>query len=199
MSAYTSDRAFTDYIHRHLALDLIYTPILWTQVDLDAAYAEKIDMQQGIDYIFRDKNGKLKTVQERFREVKYQRYSDFTIRYRRDGNKHQDRQQSEYYKMKADYFTYGITNCYKSAALDRCTDFVKYAIIDLKKVYEKIDAGEIIIRDNGKIFCTLEDRKIICPIKYNHDGSSSFFPIEIGFLVQIWGKEIILSQKGFMS
>ena len=198
MSAYTSDRAFTDYIHRHLALDLIYTPIHWTPVDLDAAYAEKIDMQQGIDYIFKDKTGNLKTVQERFREVKYQKYSDFTIRYRRDGNMHQDRKQSEYYKMKADYFTYGITNCHKNTDLNRCTDFVKYAIIDLKKVYEKIDAGEIIIRDNGKNFCSLKDRKIICPIKYNHDGSSSFFPIEIAFLVQLWGKEIILSQKGFI-
>jgi hypothetical protein len=198
MAPYITDRAFTDYIHNNLALPIIYTPINWTQVDLDDDYAEEIDMQQGIDYIFRDNNGNLKTVQERFREVKYQKYSDFTIRYRRDGNIHQDRHQSEYYKMKADYFTYGITNCYKNASLDRCTDFIKYAIIDLKKVYEKIDAGDIIIRDNSKNTCTLENNKIICPVKYNRDGSSSFFPIEISFLVQLWGEEIIVSQKGFI-
>jgi len=197
MAYYIKDRAFTDYIHRNLALSIIYTPINWTQVDLDNDYAEEIDMQQGIDYIFRDENGNLKTVQERFREVKYQKYSDFTIRYRRDGNIHQDRHQSEYYKMKADYFTYGITNCYKTN-LDRCTDFIKYAIIDLKKVYEKIDTGDIIIKDNGNNTCTLENNKIICPVKYNRDGSSSFFPIEISFLVQFWGEEIIVLQKGFI-
>lgn len=198
MNKYDKDRSFTDYIHRNLALPIIYTPINWTQVELDDDYAEEIDMQQGIDYIFRDNNGNRKTVQERFREVKYKIYSDFTIRYRRDENIHQDRHQSEYYKMKADYFTYGITNCYKNVSLDKCTDFVKYAIIDLKKVYEKIDAGDIIIRDNGKNTCTLEENKIICPVKYNRDGSSSFFPIEISFLVQLWGEEIIISQKGFI-
>jgi len=198
MASYSADRAFTDYIHKNLALPLIYKPINWTKVDLEDDYHRKIDMQQGIDYIFRDKNGNLKTVQERFREVKYKKYSDFTIRYRRDGNIHQDRHQSEYYKMKANYFTYGITNCYKNLSLDKCTDFVKYAIIDLKKVYEKIDNGDIIIKDNKRNTCTIEDHKIICPIKYNRDGSSSFFPIEISFLVQLWGEEIIVSQKGFI-
>ncbi len=197
MSSYNTDRDFTDYIHTNLALPIIYKPINWTQVNLDYDYAKEIDMQQGIDYIFRDYNGNLKTVQERFREVKYQKYSDFTIRYRRDENIYQDRHKSEYYKMKADYFTYGITNCYKNSR-SGCTGFVKYAIIDLKKVYEKIDAGDIIIRDNGKNVCTLENNKIICPVKYNRDGSSSFFPIEISFLVQLWGKEIIVSQEGFI-
>ena len=198
MSPYISDRAFTDYIHNHLAIPKIYTPINWTQVNLEADYAQEIDMQQGIDYIFKDSNGQLKTVQERFREVKYKRYSDFTIRYRRDGNMHPDRHQSEYYKMKADFFTYGITNCHKNKNLENCTDFIKYAIIDLRKVYQKIDAGNILIRDNGRNTCMLQDDRIICPVKYNYDGSSSFFPIEISFLVRLWGEEIIIAQKGFI-
>ena len=197
MASYLQDRNFTDYIHKNLALPKIYTPIDWKQVDLETAYAKKIDMQQGIDYIFKDNKNNLKTVQERFREVKYQNYSDFTIRYRRDRNIYQNRHQSEYYKIKADYFVYGITNCFKNG-LNKCTDFIKYAVIDLKKVYEKIDTGDIIIKDNDKNICVLENNKIVCPVKYNRDGSSSFFPIEIAFLVQLWGKEIVVSQKGFI-
>ena len=197
MANYITDRAFTDYIHRNLALSKIYSILNWRQLNLDNSFAQKIDMQKGIDYIFRDINGNIKTVQERFREVKYQNYSDFTIRYRRDGNIYKSRHKSEYYKIRANYFTYGITNCYKTN-LASCTDFIKFAVIDLKKVYEKIDSGDIIIEDNRQNSCIIKSNKIVCPIKYNRDGSSSFFPIEISYLVRLWGEEIIVLQKGFI-
>jgi Zn-finger nucleic acid-binding protein len=197
MTSYNQDRAFTDYIHKYIAIPKIYKSIGWQEANLEKNYAEKMDMQLGIDYVFIDQNGELKTVQERFRESKYQQYSDFTVRYRRDENLHASRRESEYYKMKADYFTYGITNCLKFN-INQCTDFIKYAVIDLRKVYEKIDNGLIIIRDNGKNTCEIIENKIVCPVKYNHDGSSSFFPIEIKFLVQLWGNEIIIAQKGFL-
>jgi hypothetical protein len=196
MANYISDRAFTDHIHNNVAIPVIYNPINWAQVNLDPDDAVHIDMFQGIDYVF-NHNGATKTVQERFRERKYQQYSDFTIRYRRDGNMHSDRHQSEYYKMKADYFTYGITNCLKDD-LTQCTDFLKYAIIDLRIVYSKIDAGDIFIRDNGRNTCRIIDNKIECPVKFNTDGSSSFFPIEISFLIDLWGNDIIIAQKGFI-
>jgi hypothetical protein len=196
MANYISDRAFTDHIHNNVAIPVIYNPINWTQVNLDPDDAVHIDMFQGIDYVF-NHNGTTKTVQERFRERKYQQYSDFTIRYRRDGNMHSDRHQSEYYKMKADYFTYGITNCLKDD-LSQCSDFLKYAIIDLRIVYSKIDAGDILIRDNGRNTCRIIDNKIECPVKFNTDGSSSFFPIEISFLIDLWGNDIIIAQKGFI-
>lgn len=196
MANYISDRAFTDHIHNNVALPVIYNPINWKQVNLDPDKAAHIDMFQGIDYVF-NHNGTTKTVQERFRERKYQQYSDFTIRYRRDGNMHSDRHQSEYYKMKADYFTYGITNCLKDD-LSQCTDFLKYAIIDLRIVYSKIDAGDILIRDNGRSTCRIIDNKIECPVKFNTDGSSSFFPVEISFLIDLWGNDIIIAQKGFI-
>lgn len=196
MANYISDRAFTDHIHNNVAIPVIYNPINWTQVNLDPDDAVHIDMFQGIDYVF-NHNGTTKTVQERFRERKYQQYSDFTIRYRRDGNMHSDRHQSEYYKMKADYFTYGITNCLKDD-LSQCSDFLKFAIIDLRIVYSKIDAGDILIRDNGRNTCRIIDNKIECPVKFNTDGSSSFFPIEISFLIDLWGNDIIIAQKGFI-
>lgn len=197
MASYIDDRTYTNHIHKNIAIPAIYNQIHWSKVELDKTVAEKIDMHQGIDYVFKDKDGNIKTVQERFRESKYRNYSDFTIRYRRDGNFHTSRIESEYYKMKADYFTYGITNCLKSNIL-QCTSFIKYAVIDLKKVYEKIHLEHIVIEDNGKNRCRIVDTKIICPVKYNRDGSSSFFPIEIGFLVQLWGDEIIVAQKGFL-
>lgn len=197
MSSYIDDRSYTNHIHHNLAIPKIYNKINWKKVDLEQSYAKTIDMQQGIDYIFTDNSGNLKTIQERFRESKYQKYSDFTIRYRRDNNMVSSRRESEYYKMRADYFTYGITNCLKTD-ISQCTDFIKFAVIDLKKVYEKIDIGLIVIKNTGKHTCEKVNGKIICPIKFNHDGSSSFFPIEIAFLIELWGKDMILIQKGFV-
>ena len=197
MSKYQKDRAFSDFIHKHLAVPLIYKPLQWTEVKLRKDYAKYIDMMDGIDYVFRN-GDHIMSVQERFREAQYKDFSDFTIRYRRDKNKVEERQESEYYKMKAHYFTYGIID---SSKLEhkKAKDFIKYAIIDLKKVYEKLDSMAIFISDNGKDKCEIVDgNRIECPVKYNSDGSSSFFPIDISFLVQLWGNDMIIVQKGFL-
>lgn len=197
MTSHEFDRAFTDFIHRNLALPKIYTPLKWKQIRLNKNLASTIDINKGIDYIFRDQYGQKKTVQERFRDVTYQQYTDFTIRYRRDNNAHINRRASEFYKIKADYFTYGITNCYKIRYRE-CTDFVKFAVIDLNNVYDKIKNNQIIIEDNGQMTCKIRDGKLICPVKYNRDGSSTFVPIDIAYLVKLWGNELIISQKGFI-
>ena len=198
MSSYKKDRAFTDYVHKNIALPHIYNSISWKEVKLKKNYAKYIDMTVGIDYVFIN-DDTVKTVQERFREAKYKEFTDFTIRYRRDENKHIDRQESEYFKMKAHYFTYGILDCSKSD-ICKSSQFLKYAIIDLKKVYEKLDSGDIFISDNGKHKCRIvKGKKIECPVKYNTDGSSSFFPIDISYLVKLWGKEMVVLQKGFLN
>lgn len=197
MSKYQRDRAFTNFVHQNLALPLIYKPLNWTEVQLRKDYAKYIDMMDGIDYVFKS-GDKIKTVQERFRDRKYKEFTDFTIRYRRDENKIEDRHESEYYKIKAHYFTYGIIDSPKSE-INKYTDFLKYAIIDLKKVYEKLDSKAIFISDNGKNKCEIIDgNRIQCPVKYNPDGSSSFFPIDISFLVKLWGDDMIIAQKGFL-
>lgn len=197
MSKYQKDRDFTDYVHKNLALPLIYKKLNWTEVKLKKEYAQYIDITKAIDYIFR-KGDAIMTVQERFREKKYKNYSDFTIRYRRDKNRVEDRHKSEYYKMKAHYFTYGIIDTSKDHHIN-ASCFLKYAIIDLKKVYEKLDSKAIFISNNNKNKCEIvEGCRIECPIKYNNDGSSSFFPIDISFLVQLWGKDMVIAQKGFL-
>ncbi|WP_458626290.1 hypothetical protein [Winogradskyella sp. PC D3.3] len=198
MSSYKKDRAFTDYVHKHIATPRIYKLIQWQEVRLKKSYAQYIDMTDGIDYVFRKGNA-IKSVQERFREEKYKAFNDFTIRYRRDENKYEERQQSEYFKMKAHYFTYGILDCSKKE-VNASSNFLKYAIIDLKKVYEKIDSGAILISDNGKNKChIINGNRIECPVKYNTDGSSSFFPIDISYLVKLWGNDMVVAEKGFLT
>jgi hypothetical protein len=196
MSKYQKDRAFSDYIHSHLAVPLIYESLKWREVQLRKDYAKYIDMMDGIDYVFRN-GDQIISVQERFRASQYKFFSDFTIRYRRDMNKVEDRHKSEYYKLKAHYFTYGIINTSKKD-YHKASCFLKYAIIDLKKVYEKLDSKAIFISDSRKNKCEIVDgNRINCPIKYNSDGSSSFFPLDISYLVQLWGDSMIIDQKGF--
>lgn len=199
MASYATDRAFTDYIHKNVALPKIYNTVNWQQHDIEEEHAKRLDMNHGIDYVVKDGNGALKTVQERFRESTYARYSDFTIRYRRDNNHAPSRIQSEYYKMKADFFLYGIVNG-KKDNLGQCTDFIKYAIIDIQQIYKKIDNGMIQIQDNRQQKCSKKGNTLICPIKYNRDGSSSFITLEIPYLVDLWDNDdIIIAQKGFIS
>lgn len=197
MSKYKNDRAFSDYVHKHLAVPLIYKSLSWTEVQLRKDYAKYIDMMDGIDYVFRNGDS-IMSVQERFREVQYKDFSDFTVRYRRDENKVEERHESEYYKMKAHYFTYGIINSSK-IEVKNSSGFIKYAIIDLEKVYKKLDSKAIFISDNKKTKCEIVDgNRIECPVKYNTDGSSSFFPIDISYLVKLWGPDIVIAQKGFL-
>jgi len=193
---YQSDRSFTNYIHQNLALPKIYEVLDWQKVELKKDILKEIDIEKGIDYVF-EKEGKYKTVQERFREKKYSKFSDFTIRYRREGNKHLSRKQSEFYKIKADFFVYGIVNGDKSN-FNSCQDFLKFAVINLDFIYQKIHSKEILIQDNQEHFCKVIDNQMICPIKYNKDKSSSFFPIDIQLLAKLWKNQGILLQKGFI-
>jgi len=48
--------------------------------------------------------------------------------------------------------------------------------------------------------CEIVDgKRIKCPVKYNTDGSSSFFPIDISYLVKLWGMIWLLLKKDFYS
>lgn len=197
MPGYADDRQFTDLVHSKLALPLIYTPMRWLPCQLPAEEAKRRDMQEGIDYMFWDETETLVRVQERFREAKYAAFSDFTIRRRRDENPNPDRHQSEFYKIKADFFVYGITNGQKERP-ETVSNFLKFAVINLAMVYEKIENGLIRVEPVAANRCYVENGRMICPIKKNRDGSSDFFPIDIPLLVQLWGQETIKYQKGFL-
>lgn len=103
MGKYDSDRGFTDKVHE-LAVKIIYRKMHWKEREVDEDFAEEADMRDGIDYFAIDTDtGREITIQERFREEKYGRYNDCTLRYERERNAHAERKRSEFYKIKADY------------------------------------------------------------------------------------------------
>lgn len=197
MSRFKLDKAFTDYVHTHIAGSQIYEPMGWKQVNFNKSYGIHIDKSDGIDYVFLIAN-QLITVQERFREARYKTYTDFTIRYRRDHHKEDAHHQSEFYKLKAQYFVYGIANGDKKD-LPSNSSFLKYAVIHLKHFYEKIDNGDIRITSQAlKHSRIAEDGIIECPVITNRDRSSSFIPIDIVQLLDLFQDEVVISQKGFI-
>ena len=195
MNTYKKDRAFTDYVHTELALSHIYEPLKWQQHALNPSRLNQEDRARGIDYVFIDKTGRICTVQERFRESAYKKYNDFTIRYRRDGNRFKNRVESEFYKIKADFFTYGITNGNKDD-LQSNTALIKFALIDMRQVYELIVDKKIDIIESKETTCKMNNGVMRCPIIHNKDGSSSFFPIDIQLLIEHFTPRVIVSQQG---
>lgn len=191
MAFYKDDRSFTNYVHENLALPLIYKKLGWTQKQIDASLLEYIDINEGVDYVFTGKQGEEIKSQERFRRTKYQTYSDCTLRYRRDNNPVVSRHKSEYYKVKADYLVYGITN-------NDLTGFVKFVVVDLKVLFSKIDNG-LITPEYGGNFSRIVNGKMIAVIKDNVDDSSSFVAFDVKQLNQLFGSDnIILFQEGYL-
>lgn len=200
-TVYSQDRAFTDAVHNNVALPKIYSLLKWQPYNIDPEKLKELDIHNGIDYIFEDESKEIKTVQERFRESKYQKYGDFTIRYRRDYNPDPSRHESEYSKIDAEFFTYGITNSNNKLDPSSATDFIKFVVLNVKKIYEKIDAGLIVFRPANKNFreSFISDGKIIAPILNNKDYSSNFVAIRIDNMIELFGSEIYIIQKGYLN
>ena len=185
---YGFDRNFTNTVHNNLAVPQIYEELGWSVQDIDSDEAERADMFEGIDYFLTNQHGQTVTVQERFREYKYHPYTDFTIRFEREFNPHIERHLSEYYKLNADYFVYGIINTSKFN-VENATEFVKFAVVDLHVIKQLTDEGKIVIdRSVRGLKCVMQNGVMHCPVNYNRDGSSSFFPVDIKFLVEYFSE-----------
>ncbi|MBM7453364.1 hypothetical protein JN09_000690 [Acholeplasma morum] len=196
MTIYADDRRFTDYIHKFLAIPLIYQALDWIKEDVPKEIIEALDLKSGIDYILKDIEGNIKTVQERFRDQKYQSYNDFTLRYRRDYNMHDERKESEFFKIDAEYMVYGITNGNKNH-LDSVSDFIKFAVIDLKLLFQYINEGFIRLDSSIKT-CQVISNLLYAPINHNVDYSSSFVAFDVKMLHELFPYTgIIMLQKGF--
>ena len=176
MAKYTDDRQFTDYVHRHLATPLIYKNLNWTEKNVDADALKSLDLNDGIDYVFQNQKGEDVRIQERFRDNFYQKYSDCTLRFRREHNADATRRASEFFKIKADYLIYGITN--GSKWLDKratLTDFLKFVVVDLRVLFQKMDNQQIVLQTgSASNFSRIEGGKMTIPINQNPDFSSSF-------------------------
>lgn len=198
MANYSSDRSFTDYVHNHLAIPIIYRKLNWDISEIDAKVLETIDINEGIDYVLNNSSGETVLVQERFRDSFYSKYNDATLRFRRDQNQNPERIKSEFYKIKADYLVYGITNGSKfPEKRHTLTDFIKWVVLDLNFIRIQFELGKIKIVTSSKINCWIEDDVLHCPENFNPDGSSSFIPFDVLLLVNLFGYRPIIEQQGY--
>lgn len=198
-TGYRFDREFTDYVHNTLAVSCIYDLLNWKLQNMNQTINSNVDLNNGVDYFLVDRNtNNIITVQERFRDSYYKNYTDFTIRFEREFNPHEDRRMSEYYKLNADYFVYGITNESKFRYRN-ATGFIKYAVINVSILKELIDNGLIVIdRNLGGYRCRMINNQMHCPVIYNRDDSSSFFPVDILLLNRYYTQYgVVLKQEGF--
>ena len=188
MTPYRDAREFTDRIHNDLAIPMIYSDLSWKKVEIGKEDLKELDIRNGIDYIFTDGKNRI-SIQERFRKPGYTAFDDFTLRYEREFNPHENRRKSEFFKIKADYFVYGMVN-------ENHDDFSKYVVVDLKKLLALFDEGRIIV-DNSVTEGVIEGGNLKCPIKHNRDRSSTFVAIRIPLIDELFDNLIIL-QKGFL-
>ncbi len=199
MANYHSDRNFTDYVHAHLARPIIYVKLGWRELNVPAHVLNQLDMNFGIDYVARNTAGRNVTIQERFRESKYSNYDDATLRFRRERNKNADRIESEFYKIKADYLVYGITDGDKNPEKrDQLKSLRKWVVLDLQFLQNKYQNGKLKIVDRTQNKCFVDEDILHCPENFNPDGSSSFIPLDVLFIHQLWGNAPILAQSGFI-
>ena len=199
MGNYLEDRDFTDYVHKNLAIPLIYKRLNWEVQTINNNVITNVDISNAVDRFLIDINKKkIITTQERFRDEKYANFSDFTIRYKRDFNKHEERRLSEFFKLETDYFVYGIINSSKFRR-DQATDFVKFAVIDVTVIKKLFDTGYILIDENFLSYKSVEKNgKMICPVIFNKDKSSSFIPIDISILKKLFNHtNVVILSKGF--
>ena len=159
---------------------------------------ENVDINNSVDYFAIDKSkDKIITIQERFRESKYSNYNDFTIRYKREFNKNENRLYSEFFKLNVDYFVYGIINQSKNN-VDSNAKFIKYAVINIHTLMDLIEQEKIVIEENAKTkFCSVYNEKLYCPVIQNFDKSSSFVPFDISMMKRLFPNGLIIDSYGF--
>lgn len=199
--SYGVDKKFTDTVHT-LAVKKIYSQLGWKQISPNEEIKDWIDKNIGFDYVFKDSFNNTIFVQERFREEKYKNYNDFTIRFKRDYSTVKDRIKSEFFKIKADFFVYGVVNKSKKEVLaGKDFDFLKFIVINLKTFFCLVDFGYVDIGNISEY--EKNEKKLICQIKQNVDYSSSFIVIDINNLLaliqdlNIEREKIVLIQKNF--
>lgn len=207
---YKDDREWTDKAHE-LAVKEIYRKVGWWCID-DIWHKEHLneeDQKAGIDHIglckeedswFMDVGYRKNVyIQERFRKADKNSFNDFTLRYKRDNSKSDNQKDSEYYKLEKvlcdpsnerDYrMCYGTLN-------EKEDGFLKFAILDLNKLYEHIEKGDIVVGENDSYFSKVVGNKMFAGYGENKDGSSSFVSFDIRLLGKVFD-DVVLYQEGF--
>ena len=191
-TSYKFDRAFTDHIHNNIVTKTVYPKFGWNNL----SYDEEIDRNDGIDYVVHKDRKKI-YLQERFRDMSYKKYNDFTIRYRRDYSDAKEQMKSEFYKIKADFLVYGIVNTSKKN-YQKADSFFKILIVNLDFLRGYFQSGKIILKNNKSIRCIKENNTLVCPIIQNRDRSSSFIAFDVHLLISMFSDDFIKYQKGYI-
>lgn len=154
----------------------------WQETHTDTSYDDQRDKKDGIDYQAVDQLGFKVTIQERFRDEYCKKFNDFTIRYTRDNSQREEEKQSDFFKIDASYFIYGVTNGKKfSDKRHTLTDFIKYVVFDVNSLKNLFRHGVIKV-----------------PSKFTY--YSEFIAIDPKKLSEILGSDIskvIIEQKGY--
>jgi hypothetical protein len=182
---------FSAYVHEHLALPIVYQRLRWEAADGDAPRAHIYS--GGIDRVFWNEHGSLVSVKEFFSDAHHAVDNCLWLKCRTT-----DTAPPEFFKSRADYQLIGITNGH-SHQLETLTGFLRFAIVEMQKVYEKIASGELVMLQNTKnLSSVIENGRLYCPIHHAPDTRQSIFPIDITLAALLWGNQVVRLQKGFL-
>ena len=173
--------------------------MLWKPVDcINEKLRDLQDSEYSIDYHATNKDNNEIVIQERFRRHSQNSYTDFTLRYERPENEEEIEQKSEFFKMKGKmkrfsepfYMVYGIVN-------QETTDFLKFAVIDLRAFFKHYKKSEIVIDINlNNKKSVIKGNVLYAGINTNKDNSSTFVCFDILQLMMLFSDVIVL-QEGF--
>lgn len=195
---YPDRRKFSDAVHSSIA-PKVYQYLGWELDDArDEDYRRNADLTDGIDYYILV-GGHHRTVQERFRRQSYARYNDITLRYTYPNNT-EDRKNSEWFKITADYMIYGIadTDAKDAGQITGNNRFVKLVVIDLRRFSLLVDDEKITVGSsrqseikNGTLIGGLQKNK-----KHAGDNPSTFAVFDVRDLFKI-NPDLIILEKGY--
>lgn len=195
---YKNRRLFSNAVHVNMA-SKVYEYLGW-QIDDSRGeiYKEQADIKDGIDYYLLV-NGFHRTVQERFRTSNYEKYTDVTFRYQYPDLKTEN-QNSEWFKITADYFLYGIIqqNTTDASEIKPSGKFKKLVLLDLRLFTRLVDNGRILIGKKG--YSYLNNSKLYGGVRSNvsrnTDNRSTFVFFDVKDLYQL-DNNLIIIEKGY--
>lgn len=208
---YSLDRKETDSRHSYSAVKQLYAMNgLTRELSKQEAgkifegniSAERLDVDYGVDYVFEDRVGNLRFIQERLRPAgKYSVYNDITIRYARVKNSTEFEKIKKFIAQFSDKtLKYASENSHTQnpvpsiwlsyAFINDSTKMIqKHVFVNLRVLYELIKEGKIVPTEPGGYYYDLKhgyfdktDQIFYAPIIVDRDGSASMLALNIPML-----------------
>lgn len=197
---FNTRKEFTDKVHAEMAPN-VYKYLNWKLDDGNSRgneYLKEANIVDGIDYYVENEDGYHRTIQERFRRSnKAGHYNDITLRYQYPENT--KKINSEWFKITADYFLYGVVPVEKTSDVTSSVKFTKLVVIDLRCFSRLVDKGKIKIGNgkesyidkNGILYSGINRNK-----KRQGDNPSTFVSFNVMDLYKL-DAELIVTEHGY--